>query len=155
MPDNAESRQGGARVRLPPPLVFIGAIVVGWLLPGLRFGGSARFVVGALLLACGLALGFGALKLFRQTGQDPVPRKPSPLLIGAGPYRYTRNPMYLGMTLVVLAIAAFWGDVWTALLAPVALAIVHFTAVLPEERYLTEKFGAPYTEYTSRVHRYL
>ena len=154
MPDNAESRQGGARVRLPPPLVFLGAVIVGWLLPGLRFFGTGRIVIGLLLVAGGLALGFAALRLFRATGQDPRPWRPSPLLIGAGPYRYTRNPMYVGMTLLTLGLAALSGHVWMALLAPVALAIVHFTAVLPEERYLTTHFREPYTEYTKRVRRY-
>jgi protein-S-isoprenylcysteine O-methyltransferase Ste14 len=153
--DNAESRQEGARVRLPPPVAYVAAVVVGWLLPGLRYGGTARIVVGALLLACGIALVLGALRLFRQTGQNPTPWTPSPLLVGAGPYRHTRNPMYVGMTLLTLGVASLSGHVWIALLAPVALAVVHFTAVLPEERYLASKFGESYTEYTKQVRRYI
>ena len=152
-----KSTERGARVRFPPPLVFAAAIVAGWLLPGLRLHQhhAARISAGALLLAAGLGLGLAAVGLFRKTGQDPKPWKPTPELIFAGPYRYTRNPMYLGMTLLALSAAAFAGRGWIALLAPVALAAVHFTAVLREEEYLAEQFGAPYLAYQAKVRRYL
>jgi protein-S-isoprenylcysteine O-methyltransferase Ste14 len=158
MTDNAvESKQGGARVRLPPPLVFLAAIVVGWLVPGLRVHGQhgVRIALGALLLAGGLALGLAAIKLFRKTGQDPAPWMPSPELLFDGPYKYTRNPMYVGMTMLALGVASLAGHGWIALFGFAALAAVHYTAVLPEERYLTAKFGTPYTEYTKSVRRYV
>src|SRR5215813_8708363 len=147
MADNdVQSKQGGARVRLPPPLVFLAAIVVGWLIPGLRLHGyhGWRIAAGALLLAVGLAAGLGAMRLFRKTGQDPKPWLPSPELVIEGPYKYTRDPMYVGLTLFTLAAAVLSGHFWIAVLAPAALAVVHLTAVLPEERYLTAKFGEPY-----------
>jgi protein-S-isoprenylcysteine O-methyltransferase Ste14 len=152
-----ESRQGGARVRLPPPLVFLAAIVVGWLLPGLRLHGShaARIAVGALLIAAAIALGVAAVGLFRKTGQDPVPWKPSPSLVLSGPYRYTRNPMYVGMTLIVLGVSALAGHGWIAVLAFAALGAVHRIAVIPEERYLAAKFGEPYLAYKAKVRRYV
>lgn len=152
-----KSTERGARVRIPPPLAFAAAMVAGLLLPGLRLQGNhlARIAAGALLLAGGASLGLAAIGLFRRTGQDPAPWKPTPELIRAGPYRYTRNPMYLGMTLLALSAAAFAGRGWIALLAPVALAAVHFTAVLREEEYLAEQFGAPYLAYQAKVRRYL
>ena len=157
MTDNAESRQGGAAVRVPPPLVFVGAIAVGWLLPGLRVHGyhGARIAIGALLVAGGIALAVAAIGLFRKTGQDPKPWQPTPELIFQGPYQHTRNPMYVGMTLLTLGAAALAGHGWIAVLAFAALAIVHGTAVLPEERYLTAKFGEPYLAYKAKVRRYL
>ena len=152
-----KSTETGARVRFPPPLVFVAAIVAGWLLPGLRLHQhhAARIAAGALLLAAGLGLGLAAVGLFRKTGQDPKPWKPTPELIFAGPYRHTRNPMYLGMTLLTLSVSAFAGHGWIALLAPVALAAVHFIAVLREEEYLAGKFGEPYLAYKAKVRRYL
>ena len=158
MTDNAvESKQGGARVRLPPPLVFLAAIVLGWLIPGLRLHGQhgARIAIGALLLLGGLALGFAAVGLFKKTGQDARPWTPSPELIIQGPYKHTRNPMYVGMVLLTLGVSSLAGHGWIALLAFVALAVVHRTAVLPEERYLTAKFGEQYTKYTRSVRRYV
>ncbi len=114
-----------------------------------------RIGLGALLLAGGLALGLAAIGLFRKTGQDPKPWLPSPELIIQGPYKYTRNPMYVGMTLLALGVSALAGHGWIAILAFGALAVVHFTAVLPEERYLTGKFGESYTKYTQSVRRYV
>lgn len=152
-----ESRQGGAQVRVPPPLVFAVAIAVGWLLPGLRVHGHhfARVALGAGLVAVALALIVGALGLFRRTGQDPAPWQPTPQLVFDGPFRYTRNPMYVGLTLITLGVAALAGHGFIALLAFAALGAVHFTAVLPEERYLAGKFGESYTTYTTKVRRYL
>ena len=158
MADNdVQSKQGGARVRIPPPLVFLAAIAVGWLIPGLRLHGfhGVRIAIGAVLVLGGLAIGFAAVKLFRKTGQDPKPWMPTPELLYDGPYQYTRNPMYVGMTLFTLAASVLAGHGWIALLSPMALSVVHFTAVLPEERYLTARFGEPYVAYMARVRRYL
>jgi protein-S-isoprenylcysteine O-methyltransferase Ste14 len=157
MADNVQSKEGGARVRLPPPLVFLAAIVIGALLPGLRLWWSlgVRIAVGAILIAAGLAVGLGAIRRFRKTGQDPKPWQPTPELIFDGPYKYTRNPMYVSMVLFTLAVAAFSLRGWIALLAPVALLIVHYTAVLREEAYLADKFGEPYLAYKAKVRRYL
>ena len=152
-----KSIEKGAAVHIPPPLVFAAAIVVGWLIPGLQLHQHhfARIAAGAVLIAFGLGLGGAAVGWFRKTGQNPAPWEPTPSLVFAGPYRFTRNPMYVGMTLFTLAAAALTGHFWIAVLAPGALAAVHFTAVLHEERYLTEKFGEVYTKYTNKVRRYL
>ena len=158
MTDNdVASKQGGAPVRLPPPLVFLAAIVAGFFVPGLRLHGyhALRIGAGLALVAAGLAIGLGAIRLFRKTGQDARPWMPTPELLFDGPYRFTRNPMYVGMVAFTLAAATLSGHFWIALLAPVALAVVHFTAVLPEERHLTAKFGEPYVLYKTRVRRYL
>jgi protein-S-isoprenylcysteine O-methyltransferase Ste14 len=157
MADNVQSKQGGARVRVPPPLVFLAAIIAGALLPGLRlqWPWAARIAAGVILIAGALAPGIGAMRLFRKTGQDPKPWQPTPELIFDGPYRYTRNPMYVSMVLITLAVSAFSQRAWIAVLAPVALLIVHFTAVLREEAYLADKFGEPYLAYKAKVRRYL
>ncbi len=157
MTDNAQSKQGGARVRVPPPLVFAAAVVLGAFVPGLRLQAAlaARIPLGVAFLAGGMVLGFGALAWFRKTGQHPRPSLPSPELILQGPYRFTRNPMYVSMTLLTLGIGTLSGRLWIAALAPAALLAVHFLAVLPEERYLAQKFGEPYLRYQSRVRRYL
>jgi protein-S-isoprenylcysteine O-methyltransferase Ste14 len=151
----SENRPEGARVRVPPPLAFVAAIVGGWFVPGIRMRlYLLPALLALLLIASGLALGGSAFLWFRRTGQDARPWKPSPSLIGVGPYRFTRNPMYVGMTLVTVGIGALAERGWICALAFVALAFVHFTAVLPEERYLGAKFGADYIQYMRRVGRY-
>jgi protein-S-isoprenylcysteine O-methyltransferase Ste14 len=157
----AESKQGGARVRLPPPLVFLLSIGTGVALrylsplPSLPLPRIVAIGVGAALGGLGLAIGGAALGLFKKSGQDVAPWTPSPSLLLQGVYKRTRNPMYVGMTLVQSGLGLALGNLWVLLLATVSLAIVHFTAVLPEEAYLTEKFGDDYRQYKSRVRRYL
>ena len=151
----------GARVRFPPPLVFLGGILLGvaceYIVAPAPFPvGRAISAIGGVVLIVA-AVGFLASSRvhFTRTGQSPIPWKPSPSLILQGPYRYTRNPMYVGMTLLEVGLGLAANNLWMALLAVPALVIVHFIAVRPEERYLSEKFGADYQRYLSQVRRYL
>jgi protein-S-isoprenylcysteine O-methyltransferase Ste14 len=156
-----ESKQGGARVFFPPPLVFVAGAGVGvalqHLAAPLRAGAERGLgvAVGALVVAAGVALIAWAVGLFRRTGQDPVPWKPSPSLIADGPYKRTRNPMYVGMTLIQVGAGFAANNLWISLLAGASLYAVHRIAVLPEEAYLTERFGDAYRSYRASVRRYL
>jgi protein-S-isoprenylcysteine O-methyltransferase Ste14 len=140
---------------VPPPAVFAAAILIGAFLPGLRPSVWSSAPAGAVLLMLGVALVGWSVGWFRRSGQDPRPWMPSPELILRGPYRFSRNPMYVGMTLITIAIGGLLARGWIALLAPVALLVVHRWAVLPEEAYLTAKFGEPYLAYKAKVRRYL
>jgi protein-S-isoprenylcysteine O-methyltransferase Ste14 len=151
----------GAQVRFPPPLVFVGFVLSGI---GLQYAVAPipfpvdrwiSFTAGLLISLAGLSFIFMAHKLFKRTGQNPVPWTPSPELILEGPYRFTRNPMYLGLTLFQVGIGFAINNLWISLFAAPALLVVHFIAVLPEERYLTEKFGESYKTYLVIVRRYL
>lgn len=154
-------RQEGAAVRVPPPLVVLLSIGLGLVLSllwgplPLPLGRTAQLLMALFLVAGGVALGASALRLFVRSGQDPVPWRPSPALIGAGPYRFTRNPMYLGFMAFQMAVGLLFGNLWIALLAPLSLTVIHFTAVLPEEAYLERQFGEAYRQYCARVRRYL
>ena len=158
--NGTQSKQGGARVRFPPPLVFVACTAVGVVFQRfvpLRAGGARALgvAVGALAIVAGAALIAWAMGLFRRTGQDPRPWMPSPSMIVEGPYRRTRNPMYVGMTLMQLGTGFAANDLWISLLAGVSLYGVHHLAVLPEEAYLTERFGDAYRAYRASVRRYL
>jgi protein-S-isoprenylcysteine O-methyltransferase Ste14 len=153
--------KGGAKVRFPPPLVYLVFILLGvgvqrTLAP--LSTGVGRFLVraaGAAIVLVGLWLNVDAWKLFRRTGQHPAPWKPSPELVLSGAYRFTRNPMYLGMTCIQVGLGLALNNLWISLLAALSLLTVHFIAVLPEERYLTEKFGESYKRYLIKVRRYI
>jgi len=155
------SNERGARVRLPPPLVFLGSTLLGvafqYVVAPARVpvDRAISAIGGILIIAAGLGLIVSARILFKRTGQNPAPWKPSPELILKGPYRFTRNPMYLGVTLVELGLGLAVNNLWISLFAAPALLTVHFIAVLPEEKYLNEKFGESYKAYLSRVRRYL
>ena len=158
---NVQSEYGGANVRVPPPLVFLGLICLGvalgrWTWPlTLPLALWPRVIAGALTALGGLRMAVVARVLFTSTGQDPAPWRPSPELLVHGIYRYTRNPMYVGLTLFQFGLGIALGNGWIAALAPLGLAIVHFLAVLPEEAYLTDKFGERYLDYKKAVRRYI
>ena len=151
----------GAQVRFPPPLVFLGAILLGVIVQlkavplSFSFSPATRIAAGLLILACGVSLVLSARILFLRTGQSPIPWKPTPELILQGPYRFTRNPMYLGVTLFVVGLGLAVNNLWISLFAAPALLAVHFIAVLPEERYLAESFGESYRSFLARVRRYV
>ncbi|MGZ3442819.1 MAG: methyltransferase family protein, partial [Polyangia bacterium] len=156
-----ESKQGGARVRFPPPLVFVALIAIGVglryvvLPPPLPLGRMTLVVVGAILAAGALLLGGSAFGLFKKSGQNPKPWTPAPSLVLQGVYRFTRNPMYVSMALLQIAIGLMLANLWVIVLAAVSLLVVHYIAVLPEEAYLDEKFGESYRQYKKSVRRYL
>ena len=157
----------------PPPLIYLGVLFVGWgltrigtwpeaieagfgwLAAGfdleveLRRGVALTLIIGGLLLD-GMAAG-----LFRRRGTAVEPWKPSTVLISEGPYRFSRNPIYLGfaVTYAGLAIAM---DSWVALLLLVpCLLVVDRYVIQREERYLAAKFGADYEAYRQKVRRWL
>ncbi len=151
-------KQRGARVRFPPPLVFLISTLLGVALHRYAIGLDwpiGTLVIGIVVIALAVALLASAQTWFRRTGQSPVPWTPTPSLILRGPYRFTRNPMYVGMTMLQVGIGLVAGVPWIAMLALLSLAAVHWIAVVPEEQYLSATFGAPYDEYRARVPRYL
>lgn len=159
--NSAQSKYGGATVRFPPPLVFLALVVVGVILLralwplAIPLGFWTRIGIGAVILLAGLSSIISARIWFTRTGQSPIPWKPSPELLVQGIYRHTRNPMYIGMTVIQIGLGVLLDNLWISMLAPLALALVHFIAVRPEEAYLAEKFGDSYLRYKASVRRYL
>ena len=150
-----------AAVRLPPPLVFAGCVLIGILQQAYALSIQMPLAMGwraaAATLAAvpGLVLIGGAARLFGRTGQDPKPLKPTPEIISTGVYRHSRNPMYVGMALLQAAIGLGLSNVWILILVPPALFVVYVTAVRHEEAYLEAKFGTTYRDYRNSVRRWL
>jgi len=151
----------GAAVRFPPPFVYLIAALVGALLHSFVFplplGLPLLPRVGAAVVvsAIGLATIRSAFGLFRQTGQDPMPWKSTPEIVSKGIYRFTRNPMYVGMALIQLGLGIGLGNGWIVALVPASMAVVYATAIRHEEAYLEKKFGEVYTHYKASVRRWL
>ena len=161
MSSPVQSRQGGARVSFPPPFIFLGFLLVGVFLQRnvvpihVPLASPIRVAAGASFVLAAIALFASALRLFRATGQHPRPWLPSPSLILEGPYRWSRNPIYVAMTLMQIGLGLLFDDVWIVGLSAVSLAVVHLIAVRPEEAYLLDRFGEPYRRYMASVRRYL
>lgn len=159
MPEHADGRAPGPRVRVLPPLVFLAVIVlglaVGYVLPTRVAPPGLAHWVGAVPAAAGLLLGASAAGLFRLAGTTVHPHRASSALVTRGPYRFTRNPMYVGLTLVTLGVGIAAQSLWVLLLLPAALRVIVLWVIRPEEAFLRERFGGAYEAYLARVRRWL
>jgi protein-S-isoprenylcysteine O-methyltransferase Ste14 len=151
----------GAAVRIPPPLVYLGAVIAGVLVHAfvapLPMGLPIvlrTIVAGSAAVLSLVFMGF-AISLFRRTGQDPKPWAMTPEIVSTGIYRITRNPMYVGMALLQIAIGIGLANWWIIVGVPIALVIIYSTAVRHEEAYLEQKFGRVYVDYKHSVRRWL
>jgi len=148
-------------VRVFPPLIYAGLFSVGYtahrlapmhlfvdLPAALRLGGWA-LVALALLLAASAGL------LMFRAGTPPNPRRPTTVLVLHGPYRFTRNPMYLALALLYLGAALLVNSAWPLALFPVAIMLVERWVIAREEAYLERVFGDGYRAYKARVRRWL
>jgi protein-S-isoprenylcysteine O-methyltransferase Ste14 len=141
----------------PPPLIALGAIGAGWVLGlALPLGLPAWAPwPGVVLALAGVTLALWAERIFKAAGTTAMPWKPTTAIAVAGPYRFSRNPMYLGLLAAQLGTGLILREGWVVLLAAATLAALHFGVVLREERYLSAKFGAEYDEYRARTRRWL
>src|SRR4051794_26805913 len=148
-----------AGVAGPPPLIFLAGLGVGFaleaLLPGVDLPGLVEWVAGGLLVVAGLGLLLWFNTLFSRTGTAVAPWKPTTAIVTTGPYRFTRNPAYLGMALTYVGIALLSSAVWVLVPLPIVLAVIDRGVIAREERYLERKFGEEYLGYRRSVRRWL
>jgi protein-S-isoprenylcysteine O-methyltransferase Ste14 len=148
-----------AGVIAPPPLIFLGALGIGFGLDALMGTGSLPSTVALPVGSASIVGGVGLLGSFVRAfgrARTPVdPYTPSQALVTDGPYRLTRNPGYLGMALTYAGIAIVLKAPWALVPLPAAITVIDRGVIAGEERYLTRKFGAPYEGYKRRVRRWI
>ncbi|HLZ21035.1 MAG TPA: isoprenylcysteine carboxylmethyltransferase family protein [Ktedonobacterales bacterium] len=163
---SSSDRPGGATqgfdspgVRLPPPLLYIAAFLIGLALQA-RFPlpflaqpvalglGAALAAVGALCIVTSIPAMLRGHGTLNTAG-------PSVALVVSGPYRYSRNPMYLGLVLLFTGAAVMLADTWALLFVLPLVLYTQTRVILPEERYLQRAFGDTYRAYCSHVRRWL
>ncbi len=158
----SKRNRDAAAVCFPPPFLYLISIGFGllahrfvgpWSLPGLE--GLTRAAIGLAVVFAGIGLAFAAIGLFKRTGQEPEPWKPTPSILNDGIYRYSRNPMYLALAVVQVGIGLGLGNLWIVAATALSLVAVYFVAVRPEEIYLEGKFGDEYRRYKARVRRWI
>jgi protein-S-isoprenylcysteine O-methyltransferase Ste14 len=149
-------------VRFPPPLLFAGAFLAGWLiqrrwplaiLP--REWNGHLEIVGAVLVAAGLLFTFWGLATFHRHRTGIFPHHPATRIVRNGPYRISRNPMYVGLTAAYIGLTLALNDLWPLLFLPVALVLLRRLVIAREERYLSSAFPEDYGAYRQRVRRWL
>ena len=152
----------GARAHIPPPALFLLSYIAGegleriaplplaWLI-------SVRGanILGILFLAVGVILVLICVTFFLGAKTTPIPYRRAATLVTWGPYRLSRNPMYVGATLIYLGVAALRGVLWPVLLLPIPLLLLNAFVIPQEESMLRATFGAAYERYCARVRRWL
>lgn len=145
-------------IMLPPALYGIGlaaVLVLRWFWPLPISESGLPFWLGLSLVGLGGALALWGQQIMRAARTNVNPSLPTTAIVTSGPFRISRNPLYLALNLVflglTLAINSYWGPIALGLLLP----LLHYGVVLREERYLERKFGERYLHYKARVRRYL
>jgi protein-S-isoprenylcysteine O-methyltransferase Ste14 len=142
-----------------PPVLYLGTLFLGLLIhifrplqvsPTLwiRVAGAVIFVSGVLLARWGR-------RSMVKAGTNVIPNKPTLAIVTDGPFQYTRNPLYVGATLVYTGLALIFNSFWPFVLLPPLLVVMHWGVVRREESYLESKFGKPYLDYKERVRRWI
>ena len=142
-----------------PPLVYLISLAAGAVIqiamPLPFLPGMLAVPLAAPLIVLAIALVSYSIAKFRAAG-TPVPaRKPTTVIVRTGPYRFSRNPIYLAFSLLQLGIAIWVNSLWRLATLVGAVALMHFVVIPKEEQYLERKFGAEYLDYKAPVRRWL
>ena len=146
-------------VFIPPPFFFVIPLGIGVLIhrfhPASLMPREIAVALGIPLVLLGTALVAFAMILFFRARTSPIPIQPTTKIVETGPYRFTRNPMYVGMTLLYLGVTLWVDTLWPLLFLPLVLFMVQRFVIAREERYLEAKFGESYRGYKARVRRWI
>lgn len=155
----AEQNMDHPQIMVMPPMVFLGyllgALALNWFVPLPAPWTLILRILGGLLVIAGLLLGGSAFSHMTRANTSPDPHQPATALVTEGPYRWTRNPIYLGFFLIYLGFTLLAGTLWGLLLSPFLIWTITNSVVYAEEVYLEKKFEDLYTSYQSRVRRWL
>ena len=147
--------------KVPPPVIAILCAALAWVLvrltPGLGAVVPAKTLIVGLIVLAGVALDVSGFMAFRkaQTTLDPRSPEKSTSIVSSGPYRFTRNPMYLGMVLVLLGFCAYLANPVALVAVAVFVAYITRFQIIPEERLLLGKFGEAYAQYAKATRRWI
>ena len=147
------------QLKIPPPVYAIGILM--WLfnqyLPLTHWISAPWNTVGIALIVFALSFDLWSLWLFYKSRTTPNPMKPDNVnsFVVSGLYKCSRNPMYVGLLMVLLGYAIWLGSLTPFLLLPLFVYVITMMQIIPEEDILEKKFGQDYLEYKSRVKRWL
>ncbi|TKT79034.1 isoprenylcysteine carboxylmethyltransferase family protein [Aquamicrobium sp. LC103] len=145
-----------------PPLIYLAAIAVsviaGWLVPLPWFGSPLSeflFAVGLLVVLGAIAIDVSAMQTMRRAKTTVLPHRASEHLVTSGAFSFTRNPIYLGNTMIMFGIGLISGIAWFLVFGLVAAFVTQKLAIEREEKHLEARFGKKYRDYAKRVRRWI
>jgi protein-S-isoprenylcysteine O-methyltransferase Ste14 len=149
-----------ANVMAPPPLVYGGAVLVGWGLHRLwplplPLTDNLAHYAGWVVMVPGLLLLFWAMRSFARARTAIIPYNTTTAVVAYGPYRFSRNPMYIAMALVQVGFGIMFATAWILILLLPVIAVIRYGVIAREEKYLERKFGTGYLNYKNSVRRWL
>ena len=156
---NVEASSGPG-IRIPPPVIYAAALAIGFVLnylwPMSPLSGSSRYVIGLVVISVNLLIMPSVLRRFRRADTPFFNlRKPASALITEGPYRFSRNPSYVSLTLLYLGIGILLNNGWILILVRPVFLVMDLWVVRREERHLEAKFGKDFLRYKGAVRRWL
>jgi len=157
MTTSADANSAGVVVR-PPFLYgagFIAVLALRWFRPMPLVGHGGPLWAALALSVVGVAIVLLGRRALVAGGTNVDPVLPTTAIVTTGPYRFSRNPVYVGLTLLYLGLTSAFNTWWSVILLVPILAVMHRGVVRREERYLEQKFGERYRQYCGRVRRYL
>jgi protein-S-isoprenylcysteine O-methyltransferase Ste14 len=156
MDDTADNAQVIIRPPMALGLAIIAGFALNWLvpLPFLPAGLSARWL-GVVVFVVALSLGIWAIITITRAGSNVPTNLPTTTIVESGPYRFTRNPIYLGMFLALMGLAFALQNLWLLMMLVAFALVIRYGVVAREEAYLERKFGDVYRAYRLRVRRWL
>ncbi|MBZ6076447.1 methyltransferase family protein [Microvirga puerhi] len=156
MADTADTAQVIIRPPLAWGLAVLAGLALNWLvpLPFLSAGLPAGWI-GAAVFVLALMLGAWAIVTMTRAGSNVPTNLPTTTIVESGPYRFTRNPIYLGMFLGLIGLAIAFNSLWLLIMRVPFALVIRYGVVAREEAYLARKFGDAYRNYRSRVRRWL
>ena len=155
---NVESSSGPG-IRIQPPAIYLAALAIGFVLnylwPLSPLSGSLRYVIGSVVPLAGGVIMPLVLRRFRRADTTFDIRKPASALITEGPYRFSRNPSCVSLTLLYLGIGILLNNAWILILVVPVFLVMNLWVVRREERHLEAKFGEDFLRYKARVRRWI
>jgi len=155
----AGTQTDSAGVLIPPPLIYLAGLIVGYVV-GIAFPVTMlpfvpSLILGVIVLLAGLTIALLAITTFRRHRTTTLPIRPATELVQDGPFRFTRNPMYVSFGILYIGIALLLDSLWGLFLLIPVILVINFYVIAKEESYLTRKFGDEYRNYMTKVRRWI
>ena len=154
-----DSKNDHAQLVANPFLIYIalgiGAALLQKLAPLPFLAPPSARITGLVIMIINLVIGLPAVRSMFAAQTSPNPGRPTTALVNSGPYRFSRNPMYIGLTLLYTGLMTFFRLPWGLVLLPLVILLITAWVIVPEEKYLEGKFGEEYSNYKTVVRRWI